>query len=84
MKHIRVPLDNDATVNELSQELDNIQKNGIENAPWLAYRYKPEVFFAIAVWPGAWNKNRDRRNCQDTGKQQIKISISIVLKLQEQ
>lgn len=35
-------------MNDLSDELDKIQRNGIDTAPWLAYSYKPEVFFAIA------------------------------------
>jgi len=35
-------------VYDLSVELDKVQRNGIETAPWLAYSYKPEVFFSIA------------------------------------
>jgi len=51
MKHLSVPfifVNNDAPVNDLSRELDIIQKNSIKTAPWSAYTYKPEVFFAIA------------------------------------
>ena len=51
MKHLRVQflsVGHDAPINDLSRELDIMQKNGIETASWFAYRYKPEVFFAIA------------------------------------
>lgn len=51
MKHLCVPflsVDNDVPVNNLSQKLDIVQRNGIETVPWPDYSYKPGVFFAIA------------------------------------
>ena len=51
MKHLCVPflsVDNDVPVNNLSQKLDIVQRNGIETVSWPDYSYKPGVFFAIA------------------------------------
>jgi len=51
MKHLNVPfvpVEDDSSVAELSQHLDKLERNGIENIPWPAYNYKPEVCFVIA------------------------------------
>lgn len=50
-KHLLVSflsVENEATLNHISQKLDNIQRNSIPFVPWPAYSYKPEVDFAIA------------------------------------
>lgn len=51
MKQLSVPFilqDESASINELSNKLDDISKELIANVPWESYPYKPEVAFAIA------------------------------------
>jgi hypothetical protein len=51
MKQLFVPFilqDESASINELSNKLDDISKELIANAPWESYPYKPEVAFAMA------------------------------------
>lgn len=51
MKHLSVPfihVNEPAAIGEISGKLDHVHQEIIQNAPWLAYPYKPQVAFAIA------------------------------------
>lgn len=52
MKTLEVPffrsVNKDSPLREASPILDKLEKNPIENTPWPAYPYKPEVYFTIA------------------------------------
>lgn len=51
MKQLEVPylplLDKQSLLEEISDELDNLEKNLLDKAPWLNYSYKPSVKFAL-------------------------------------
>lgn len=52
MKHLNIPftkaVDHNSAIQDISDYLDQLQKNSIENAPWPEYNYKPKVAFSIA------------------------------------
>jgi len=51
MKHLSVPyihLDDASVIDEASNKLDHVHQEIINNSPWDAFPYKPEVAFAIA------------------------------------
>ncbi len=50
-KHLVVPflpIGEQAALNDISEQLDTIQKHDISYVPWEAYSYKPKVDFALA------------------------------------
>ncbi|MBC7757624.1 MAG: hypothetical protein H7069_02120 [Phormidesmis sp. FL-bin-119] len=50
-KHLVVPflpIGEQSALNDISEQLDTIQKHGVSYVPWEAYNYKPKVDFAIA------------------------------------
>lgn len=51
MKHLSVPyihVNEPAAIGEISGKLDHVHQEIIQNAPWPAYPYKPQVAFAIS------------------------------------